>query len=430
MSLGRAPRPMAIARFARGRLRVVLVIAALTGRVAGLAAADYPDDFIAGIRALDQKRWTEAIERFRAAERARPDTGERVRVYGLRYENYLPQFFLGKALYGRGDWQEALNAFNASERIGFVKNAPALYRELQQSRTAAQSKIQFAAVPPATTTIPSPPSSPAKPIAAPPPDERAAAVPATGPGTPATKGPGDLPAPPIPAPAAPVVPPATATLTNTAPLAPPKPTTPNVTPPLATPAATARVNFDRLLGDATRASAAGRLADARFSANQARELGVDTKRIDDLLKAIDVQDLTAQLNVQITSRQWPAAQALVARVAGLDPLNVAVREGRQRIARGIADDGERGGLGAFYRGQYQQALEIFNGVPTDARTPRTVFYMACSNAALALLDGPKGQVRLQAARDLYRGAQPNQGGFAVDRRYISPRILRALEGSN
>src|SRR5438874_10600142 len=56
---------------------------------------------------------------------------------------------------------------------------------------------------------------------------------------------------------------------------------------------------------------------------------------------------------------------------------------------------------------------------------RVLLYMACSTAALALLEGAKGTARMQQARELFQQAQPNTNAFTLDRKYISPEIMRA-----
>lgn len=188
------------------------------------------------------------------------------------------------------------------------------------------------------------------------------------------------------------------------------------------------------MSDANASLRGQRFANARDSATRARDLNVDNRQADDLLRRINVDEVTTQLNAQLGARAWTAAAPLVDRLASLDPNNAAVRTARETIARGQARDQadrlERDGLSAFYRGNYQQALAVLSKVPPDLSTPRVFLYMACSNAALALLEGDdKGQARLQRARELFRQARPQQNTFAVDRKYISPRIIRILDGT-
>ena len=208
------------------------------------------------------------------------------------------------------------------------------------------------------------------------------------------------------------------------------PPTPTPTPD---PAAPRRAEFDRLIAAASSALASDRYSDARQNASRAKALGVDGKRADDAMNAIEVGDLTNQIKVQLTARAWTTATPLLDRLAAVDPNSPFVRTARQNVGHGLAEDNaarlERVALGAFYRGNYQQALATLGQVPGDVATPRVLFYMACSNAALALLNGEKGKAQLQSARDLFKKAQPGQNRFSIDRKYISPRIMRALEGT-
>ncbi|HEV3141064.1 MAG TPA: protein kinase, partial [Vicinamibacterales bacterium] len=97
-----------------------------------------------------------------------------------------------------------------------------------------------------------------------------------------------------------------------------------------------------------------------------------------------------------------------------------------------ADRMSRAGLRAFYHAEYDKALEAFRRIPKSASgglpRERVLLYMACSTAAMALLEGEKGRTRLQQARELFQQAQPDKNPFALDRKYISPEIIGALEG--
>jgi len=93
----------------------------------------------------------------------------------------------------------------------------------------------------------------------------------------------------------------------------------------------------------------------------------------------------------------------------------------------------RAGLRAFYQGEYGRALDVLEHIPKNAASSvareRVVFYMACTQAAMALLEGAKGTQRLEKARKLYQLAEPARNAFTLDRKHISPEILGALEGS-
>ena len=89
---------------------------------------------------------------------------------------------------------------------------------------------------------------------------------------------------------------------------------------------------------------------------------------------------------------------------------------------------ERAALRAFFEGNYRTALTLLDNTALKQNpTPRRLFYLACSNAALGLLEGDKGRSRITAARVQFAQAKGLDSQFAVDRRYISPRILATLE---
>jgi len=90
---------------------------------------------------------------------------------------------------------------------------------------------------------------------------------------------------------------------------------------------------------------------------------------------------------------------------------------------------ERLGLRAFYSGDYAAALVALEQVPGDLVTPRILFYEACSHAALGLLGADSAASHLQNARALFVRSRPAQNRFTLDRRYISPRILQALQSA-
>jgi tetratricopeptide (TPR) repeat protein len=123
---------------------------------------------------------------------------------------------------------------------------------------------------------------------------------------------------------------------------------------------------------------------------------------------------------------------LVERLLALDPTNAVGRNARAEIAHGLSEDQarqiERDGLAAFYRGQYQRALDTLGKVAADVKTPRIVFYQACSTAALGLIQNDKA--KLQKAHELFQQARPKDNPFTVERKYISPRITQVLDATS
>jgi hypothetical protein len=60
-------------------------------------------------------------------------------------------------------------------------------------------------------------------------------------------------------------------------------------------------------------------------------------------------------------------------------------------------------------------------------SPRGYFYRACGLAGLALRGGGADALLLQDAKRQYAEIASDGARFAADRRYVSPRILQALE---
>ena len=97
------------------------------------ASADYRASFEKGIKAIDNKDWTGAIEALRGAVAEKSAEGERVLIYGMRYKPYLPHYYLGLAYFNTGNCEAAVKAWAESERQGPVREA-AEYRTLQRLR--------------------------------------------------------------------------------------------------------------------------------------------------------------------------------------------------------------------------------------------------------------------------------------------------------
>jgi hypothetical protein len=226
-------------------------------------------------------------------------------------------------------------------------------------------------------------------------------------------------------------------LTPTVAKADPPVVSPPPTPPVTQPPA-GRVEYDNLIRDARNHAAAQRWDEARTAASRAKALGVDDRQAEDVLRAIDVQALARQLSAQLNARAWSNATPLVERLSSLEPSNPLVASAREAIASGLAVEEasrlERAGISAFYRGNYEQAVTTLQQVRVEVAPAvsrdRVTFYIACSNAALALLEGNKGKVRLERAQQLFRPLRAKQDLFAIDRKYISPEIIRALQGSS
>lgn len=105
-------------------MRRTLIIAAILLLAATIcsAADNKPTEFKEGFKALDRKKWEQAVVLMRQAlEKSPEEDGRRTRIYGSRFERYYPQYYLGDALYELGCYPEALAAFEESLKAGAIK---------------------------------------------------------------------------------------------------------------------------------------------------------------------------------------------------------------------------------------------------------------------------------------------------------------------
>jgi hypothetical protein len=112
------------------------------------------------------------------------------------------------------------------------------------------------------------------------------------------------------------------------------------------------------------------------------------------------------------------------------------RPGRELAARieaalasaaGVAS--ERAAVLAFYEGRYAEAVATLQKIAGSREAPaRATLYLAFARAAAALSEGPDGRDALETARREFARAVKADPNLKVDRRFISPRVLAALEG--
>jgi hypothetical protein len=373
-------------------VRRIVLSAWFVCTVAGAAAAqrspDQPDSrswqaaYDDGLKAKERSDWRSAEQAFRTAiAKGGKDRSQRVLFYGTRREPFYPEYYLAVALMNGGKASEAATLF---ERIQREKLVPSNAPEFSQIAANLQKAQDLAR---ATPAGPGPILFPG--------------------GSRGAAGPGNTTGP-----------------------------NPNVGPSAAELKAQAdreaRDHFEQLITTGNRELAAKRLPAARQAASDARALGIDAGRVDTLLKRIDIEEAVEGAHTAIAARNVEEARRLTDRLKSLDPANAElppiVRQIDQLVAAGASAELERTALRRFYNGQYRQALEAINTLLAQSRgSARLYFYAACSNAALALLDEPNGGERLKAARDMFARARPYANELAADRRFVSPRILQALE---
>jgi len=148
---------------------------------------------------------------------------------------------------------------------------------------------------------------------------------------------------------------------------------------------------------------------------------------------VDPLALLRQGRAALAARRYSDARAF-ARDAGLagstSAASALTRDvdaaERLEVARAI-DDRDRAGMTAFFAGNYKEAIRRLED-RLDGNLPgssRTFFYLACANAALALMPGEDANQRQTAARRFY-GRIGSLADVERDMLYVSPKVREAL----
>lgn len=242
-----------------------------------------------------------------------------------------------------------------------------------------------------------------------------------------------------------------------------------------------RAMSDQLLADARSAFGAGRFDDAASAATNARELGVEVPRADQLLREIDVERLlvgaaTSRAAGQLAAARSSAteardkasvagftagaravarandiiglvtaeeeyaaamdkgdgtgAQAALGRLRQLDPKNARLTVYARAVSELVNGDVQRLALRQFFAGNYQQVVTMLTPLAGRAdAAPRTLFYLACSQVAILLSQGRTDAEALRPAREQFNRVRAQLGTLTADRPFVSPRVLDALEAA-
>jgi hypothetical protein len=189
--------------------------------------------------------------------------------------------------------------------------------------------------------------------------------------------------------------------------------------------------FKRLVGDAQRLLGEGRYEDAETAAKQARALNFDNGLADGILQ--NIQKARSSSRLQDALKRNPALPELRRLLTEYESSGLPLDDLRERIATAERierrNTAERAAMLAFYGGNYAQAITALNEAEkTFALTNRGQFYRAVTLAAQAVRGKEINQGLLQRARQAWQAANRNPGEFKTDLRYISPEILRQLQG--
>ena len=206
--------------------------------------------------------------------------------------------------------------------------------------------------------------------------------------------------------------------------------------------------FRRAMNTSRASLQQGRYADARSNLAAARAVAGDAPRrqeADALQREIDsaqgaaVQQVVARARLAIQRKDASAATSEVAALRELSPQHAAIAEltrGINALVEGLDKtarlaNAERTGVKLFLSGQYKQAGDILEqAVDQSLTSPRVYLFLASSRGAQALLAPPDQRATLEAAaRKHYALAKPAAATLTADQRFISPSILKLLNGN-
>jgi|GEM_PF-3265342 len=141
-------------------------------------------------------------------------------------------------------------------------------------------------------------------------------------------------------------------------------------------------------------------------------------------RKIEIAALITEIRKQLNAKSWSNAEKTATALQQLDPSNSEYR----RITLWLD---ERKAMIAFYSGDFDTSIQLFQKVSAAGKTDATThFYTGCSLAALGFFQGVKGKPLLEKARQEFVASRSLQPNMDYDRQFISPRILKLYEQSN
>jgi tetratricopeptide (TPR) repeat protein len=381
-------------------MRSAVLLGAVLLAAAPLQAADaWYQSYEKGLKAIAARQWEEAERQLKAAAASGPRPGRQVRAYGMRFMDFIPGYHLGVVYFNQQRYREALEELQRVEGTGLVARGDAEHARLTDMIEQATARQAARA---ATTPAP-PPASPA-----PTPARAAASPPSDAPREMETLlasarerlAGGDLAA-------------ARQALES------------------------ARAKDPDHPGLATVAEAIGRReADQRARAEQETRDRDAARRAESEAQVkesqrVELEKDVAELARLVSARDYKAARRKASAVARKDPRHPELLRLQAEMDRRLAAplEIERAAIRAFYGGRYESAVELLGPLAADADgSPRAVFYLACSHAALGLIKGEAGAPLLTRARELFARVRSARPALADgEKRLISPRILRMYE---
>lgn len=358
-----------------------LLLTATLGPTPGLADETWYQAYDSALKAIAARQWVVAETKLKAAIRTGPRPGRNVRIYGVRFIDYLPGYYLGIACFNQQKYKEALEELQRVEASGLVSKRDPEFPQMTEMIEKASTQLA------------------AKPS-----------------------------------------------------VAPPSPVAAETTRPSESQKeAETLVRFARDLVDQGHVDEARKALEGARTKDPANPslaaLGEAIARQAAERKAKAEQDLTGQqqraasvefaealgeLSTLAAKGSWGPARQKAADLSSRNSRDPELMRLKALIDKHFAEaepvELEKTALRAFYSGKYETAAETLEPLARGkGRTARTLFYLACSNAAMGFFKGKEGEALLARAREQFAEARRLDPRLVIDRSLISPRIARIFE---
>ena len=160
-----------------GKRKILRVLAAGLLLCAGVARADFREDYAHGVRAYEDGDYGTAQKLLQQALEAHSEPSARMRLYGQIFKPYIPQHYLGLLALQRGDCAPVRAPWGSSDNRQILLQLADIAAEEEKAGSACASAVAKAgdkSAPPEIPAAPAPPKSVVvapvpKPVTPPPP---------------------------------------------------------------------------------------------------------------------------------------------------------------------------------------------------------------------------------------------------------------------
>jgi len=358
----------------------VLVLLVWLLPAAARAQTTWYESYGAGLKAVSSSDWAGAEAHLKAAMAMGPAPGRSVRTYGINFIEYTPQYYLGLVYFKQQRHREALVDLEKAKATGAVPKGQ--QSTLQQMLDASRQE-----------TAPRPPPPPVDTEA----EEQARSR-------------------------------REAELSKQAEIQKQR-----ADEQARAQEMTRKAEGDRTADEGRQLLSGRRFKDLKALLARARAAGMADARLDELARGAETGERIGEVSRLIARGKWDMARREAAELTIAAPRDAVLADLSARIEKHFADaapDGpaelERAGLRAFYTGRYEAAAQLLQGLAGGQKpSARVLYYLACTNASLALLQGRDGEALLDKARAQYRQARTLDPRFEGP--LISPRVLESVK---